>query len=83
MADQATEELRERVRSRYAGAARAVLEPGGGQGGCCEPAGRSCCGPDPAADAVGGFTDPTVRFTHEAAPGMHSAIIRAVKPTTA
>jgi arsenite methyltransferase len=30
-------------------------------------------------DAVG-FTDASVTFTHEAAPGMHSAIIRAVKP---
>jgi len=27
-----------------------------------------------------GFTDPEVIFTHEAAPGMHAAIIRAVKP---
>jgi arsenite methyltransferase len=27
-----------------------------------------------------GFTDASVTFTHEAAPGMHSAIIRAVKP---
>ena len=27
-----------------------------------------------------GFTDPSVTFTHEVAPGMHSAIIRAVKP---
>jgi len=31
--------------------------------------------------AAVGFTDPEVTFTHEAAPGMHSAIIRAVKPT--
>jgi arsenite methyltransferase len=30
-----------------------------------------------------GFTDALVTFTHEAAPGMHSAIIRAVKPATA
>jgi SAM-dependent methyltransferase len=28
-----------------------------------------------------GFVDAEVTFTHEAAPGMHSAIIRAVKPT--
>jgi len=28
-----------------------------------------------------GFTDASVIFTHEAAPGMHSAIIRAAKPT--
>lgn len=27
-----------------------------------------------------GFTEPTVEFTHEAAPDMHSAIIRANKP---
>ena len=27
-----------------------------------------------------GFVDPEVVFTHEAAPGMHGAIVRAVKP---
>jgi SAM-dependent methyltransferase len=27
-----------------------------------------------------GFTDPEVQFTHEAAPGMHGAIVRATKP---
>ena len=27
-----------------------------------------------------GFVDAEVRFTHQAAPGMHSAIVRAVKP---
>jgi len=30
--------------------------------------------------AAAGFTGPSVTFTAEAAPGMHSAIIRAVKP---
>jgi arsenite methyltransferase len=30
--------------------------------------------------AATGFTDASVAFTHQAAPGMHSAIIRAVKP---
>ncbi|HET9972635.1 MAG TPA: arsenite methyltransferase [Streptosporangiaceae bacterium] len=30
--------------------------------------------------AAAGFTGASVTFTHEAAPGMHSAIIRAVKP---
>jgi hypothetical protein len=30
--------------------------------------------------AAAGFTDAEVEFTHEAAPGMHGAIIRAVKP---
>jgi arsenite methyltransferase len=30
-----------------------------------------------------GFTDPEVVFTHETAPGMHGAIVRAVKPPTA
>jgi len=29
-----------------------------------------------------GFADASVTFTTEAAPGMHSAIVRAVKPTT-
>jgi arsenite methyltransferase len=27
-----------------------------------------------------GFVDVSVTFTHEAAPGMHSAIVRAAKP---
>ena len=31
--------------------------------------------------AAAGFTDASVTFTHEAAPAMHSAIIRAVKPS--
>jgi len=30
--------------------------------------------------AAAGFTEAEVTFTHEAAPGMHSAIIRATKP---
>jgi arsenite methyltransferase len=30
--------------------------------------------------AAAGFTDASVTFTHEAPPGMHSAIVRAVKP---
>jgi SAM-dependent methyltransferase len=30
--------------------------------------------------AEAGFIDAEVEFTHEAAPGMHSAIVRAVKP---
>ncbi len=30
--------------------------------------------------AAAGFTDASVAFTNEAAPGMHSAVIRAVKP---
>jgi hypothetical protein len=32
--------------------------------------------------AAVGFTDASVTFTNEAAPGMHSAIIRAAKPST-
>jgi len=31
--------------------------------------------------AAVGFADASVTFTNEAAPGMHSAIVRAVKPT--
>ena len=30
--------------------------------------------------AAAGFTDIDVRFTHEVAPGMHGAIVKAVKP---
>ena len=30
--------------------------------------------------AAVGFVDAEAIFTHEAAPGMHSAIVRAVKP---
>jgi arsenite methyltransferase len=30
--------------------------------------------------AAAGFADASVTFTHEVAPGMHAAIIRAVKP---
>src|SRR5215469_6676030 len=33
--------------------------------------------------AAAGFVDASVTFTNEAAPGMHSAIIRAVKPASA
>ena len=33
--------------------------------------------------AAAGFVDAEVTFTHEAAPGMHSAIVRAVKPAAA
>jgi hypothetical protein len=30
--------------------------------------------------SAAGFTDAEVTFTHEAAPGMHGAIVRANKP---
>jgi arsenite methyltransferase len=30
--------------------------------------------------AAAGFTDASIRFTHQAADGMHSAIIQATKP---
>jgi SAM-dependent methyltransferase len=30
--------------------------------------------------AAAGFADASVTFTHQAAPGMHSAIVRAIKP---
>jgi SAM-dependent methyltransferase len=32
--------------------------------------------------AAAGFTDAEVTFTHDAAPGMHSAIVRATKPAS-
>ena len=31
--------------------------------------------------AAAGFVDASVEFTHEAAPGMHGAIVRATKPS--
>jgi len=58
MTDQASTDLRETVRSRYAAAARAVLEPQPGvAASCCgSPAADSCCGTE-AAEAVGGFSE--------------------------
>ena len=32
--------------------------------------------------AAAGFVDASVRFTHEAEPQMHAAIIRATKPAS-
>ena len=60
MSDQASTGLREEVRSRYAAAARAVLEPEqGAAASCCgSTADDSCCGAgSAAAEAVGGFSD--------------------------
>jgi arsenite methyltransferase len=60
MSDQAGTDLREEVRSKYAAAARAVLEPQtGAADSCCgSPATGSCCGANPsAAEAVGGFSE--------------------------
>jgi arsenite methyltransferase len=61
MADQSAADLREEVRSRYAEAARAVLEPSAAaqQAGCCgSSAESSCCGTGSAAldsaDCFGG-----------------------------
>src|SRR5262245_20770334 len=57
MSDEAGSDLREAVLSRYAEAARAVLEPGSGAAGCCGgPATDSCCGMGSAAlDSAGVF----------------------------
>ena len=71
MTDQTSTGLREEVRSRYAAAARAVLEPRPGvtaqsvelsaTGSCCgTSAADSCCG-GPAAEAVGGFSESLYR----------------------
>ena len=60
MSGQTSSDLREEVRSRYADAARAVLEPeAGSPARCCgSPAADSCCGTGPAgAEAVGGFSE--------------------------
>jgi len=68
MSDQTGTGLREQVRSRYAAAARAVLEPRpgvtaqsvelSGTGSCCDgSATESCCGAGAAAEEVGGFSE--------------------------
>jgi arsenite methyltransferase len=60
MNDQASTDLREEVRSRYAEAARAVLEPKAGVSASCggTSADGSCCGAEStAALAVGGFSE--------------------------
>src|SRR5215472_13141488 len=68
MSDEASTDLREAVRSRYAEAARAVLEPRPGvtaqsvelvgTGSCCgSSAADSCCGAGSAGEAVGGFSE--------------------------
>jgi len=58
MTDQVSADLREEVRSRYAAAARAVLEPQAGvAASCCgSSAADSCCGTS-AAEEVGGFSE--------------------------
>ena len=59
MSDQTSTGLREEVRSKYAAAARAVLEPEAGvAASCCgNSATDSCCGAgSAAAEAVGGFS---------------------------
>ena len=60
MTDQVSADLREEVRSRYAAAARAVLEPQAGvAASCCGgSAADSCRGTEAtAAEAVGGFSE--------------------------
>src|SRR5215813_10412290 len=69
MSDQTSTGLREQVRSRYAAAARAVLEPRpgvtaqsvelSGTGSCCGT--DSCCGAESTAEAVGGFSEDLYR----------------------
>jgi SAM-dependent methyltransferase len=59
MTDESSSRLREAVRSRYAEAARSVLDPASGQAGCCDgAASESCCGTGAAApeaaDCFGG-----------------------------
>src|SRR5215831_12176245 len=59
MTEQTSTGLREEVRSRYAEAARAVLQPAPGvSASCCGgSATDSCCGAGSAAEAVGGFSE--------------------------
>jgi arsenite methyltransferase len=56
VADQRAEELRERVRDRYAQAARTVLEPLAAPGECCDSAG--CCGSDQMGEQENCFGGP-------------------------
>ena len=62
MNDQASADLREEVRARYAAAARTVLYPQAGAAtSCCgSPASDSCCGAG-AVEAVGGFSEDLYR----------------------
>jgi hypothetical protein len=79
MADQARDELREQVRSRYARAAQAVLAPqDGSYVGCIAGALSRAEYLDGLRAA--GFAAPSVSFTADAAPGLRAAVIRAVKP---
>jgi SAM-dependent methyltransferase len=59
MSDQTSTDLREEVRSKYAAAARAVLEQEAGATASCRggSAAGSCCGAESAAEAVGGFSE--------------------------
>ena len=72
MSDQTSTDLREQVRSRYAAAARAVLEPTpgvtaqsvelSGADSCCgSSSADSGCGAGSAAEAVGGFSEDLYR----------------------
>src|SRR5215831_10157054 len=63
MTEQTSTGLREEVRSRYAEAARAVLQPApGASASCCgSSATDSCCSAGSAADAVGGFSEQLYR----------------------
>jgi arsenite methyltransferase len=62
MTEDANADLREEVRTRYAVAARTILEPATATSGCCDPAAGSCCATAAdAADAVGGFSESLYR----------------------
>jgi arsenite methyltransferase len=56
MSESTGTDLREEVRTKYAAAARAVLQPEAGTGACCGPITDPCCGPADAVDAAGGFS---------------------------
>ena len=56
MSESTGSDLREEVRTKYAAAARAVLQPEAGTGACCGPITDPCCGPAGAMDAAGGFS---------------------------
>ncbi|HEX6933489.1 MAG TPA: arsenite methyltransferase [Streptosporangiaceae bacterium] len=59
MSEQTASDVREEVRSRYAAAARAVLNRGAGAASsCCGSGAGACCGAGTqAAEAIGGFSE--------------------------
>jgi hypothetical protein len=72
MPGETQQELREQVRARYARAARTVLDHG--------RRATDGCGAADASEQCRGQGDQDEASCFGAPPGMHAAVIRAVKP---